>query len=92
MHERSDDGPAPPPSAMHDDVLTADEVASMLRMTPAWVYSETRRNRIPHVRLGRRFRYRRAAIEAWLGTLEVDCMPNLPTSVEPSALRDPELG
>ena len=39
-------------------------------MTPAWVYAETRRNRIPHMRLGRYFRYRRSAIEAWISAIE----------------------
>jgi excisionase family DNA binding protein len=56
--------------AGHDQVITADEVAALLRMTPAWVYAETRRNRIPHMRLGRYFRYRRSAIEAWMIDLE----------------------
>lgn len=30
-------------------------------VTRAWVYAETRRNVIPHLRLGRYVRYRRAA-------------------------------
>jgi excisionase family DNA binding protein len=53
-----------------DEVITAHEVAAILRMTAAWVYAETRRNRIPHMRLGRYVRYRRSAIEAWMATLE----------------------
>ncbi len=53
-----------------DDVLTAEDVAAILRMTLAWVYSETRQNRIPHMRFGRRFRYRRSTIMAWLAALE----------------------
>jgi excisionase family DNA binding protein len=53
-----------------DDLLTAAEVAALLRMTPAWVYEETRRNRIPHMRLGRYFRYRRSTIDAWMSQLE----------------------
>ena len=36
-----------------DELLTAEEVAVLLRVTPAWVYSQTRGNRIPHLRLGR---------------------------------------
>lgn len=44
-----------------DDLLTADEVAAMLRMKRAWVYAETRRGSLPHVRLGRYVRYRRSA-------------------------------
>jgi len=49
-----------------DALLVAGEVAEMLRVTPAWVYGETRANRLPHVRLGRYERYRRSAILAWL--------------------------
>ncbi len=41
-------------------------------MTPAWVYAETRSNRIPHMRLGRYFRYRRSTIDAWMNELERD--------------------
>jgi excisionase family DNA binding protein len=52
------------------DLLTADEVAVMLRMTKAWVYAQTRANRIPHVSLGRYVRYRRSAVLAWLGEIE----------------------
>ena len=49
-----------------DAVLVAAEVAAMLRVTTAWVYAETRANRLPHVRLGRYVRYRESAIRAWL--------------------------
>ncbi len=54
------------------EIITASEVAALLRMTPAWVYAETRSNRIPHMRLGRYFRYRRSTIEAWMNELERD--------------------
>jgi hypothetical protein len=52
-------------------------------MTPAWVYAETRRNRIPHMRLGRYFRYRRSTIDAWMSQLETgaDLARRSPTSV-----------
>jgi excisionase family DNA binding protein len=52
------------------DLLTADEVAAILRMTKAWVYTQTRADRIPHVSLGRYVRYRRSAVLAWLGEIE----------------------
>jgi excisionase family DNA binding protein len=51
-------------------LLTAEEVAALLRVTPAWVYAETRRNRIPHVRLGRYVRYRADALAEWMDKLE----------------------
>ncbi len=48
-------------------ILVAAEVAALLRVTTAWVYAETRANRLPHVRLGR---YRESAIRAWLAAEE----------------------
>jgi excisionase family DNA binding protein len=53
-------------------LLTADEVAALLQVTKAWVYDQTRRHRMPHVRLGRYVRYRRAAVEEWLARLEAE--------------------
>lgn len=53
-----------------DKLLTADDVADLMRVTRAWVYAETRRNAIPHLRLGRYVRYRRTAIEAWMAQIE----------------------
>jgi excisionase family DNA binding protein len=49
-----------------EPLLTAVEVASVLRVTTDWVYAESRRNGLPHVRLGRYVRFRRSAIERWL--------------------------
>jgi len=59
--------PAPAP----DRLLRAFEVAELLQVTPAWVYAETRKQRLPHVRLGRYVRYRREAIDAWLAETEL---------------------
>jgi len=53
-----------------DSLLTAQEVASLLQVTPAWVYDATRRRRIPHLRLGRYVRYRRSALEGWMDEIE----------------------
>jgi excisionase family DNA binding protein len=53
-----------------DELLTAEEVAAMLRMTPAWIYAQTRKDALPHVRLGRYVRYRRSAITQWLAAIE----------------------
>ena len=50
--------------------MLASDVADLLQVTPAWVYAETRRGRLPHIRLGRYVRYRRAAIDAWLEATE----------------------
>jgi excisionase family DNA binding protein len=53
-----------------DPLLTAEDVAALMRVTRAWVYAETRRNALPHLRLGRYVRYRRSAIDAWMLTVE----------------------
>lgn len=42
----------------------------MLRVTPAWVYAESRRHRIPHIRLGRYVRFRREALLRWIEQME----------------------
>ncbi len=47
-------------------LLTANEVAAMLGMSPEWVWDASRRGDIPTVTLGRYRRYRPEAIDAWL--------------------------
>lgn len=55
-----------------DELLTAEEVAVLLRVTPAWVYPQTRSNRIPHLRLGRYVRYRRQSLKDWMDQVELE--------------------
>jgi excisionase family DNA binding protein len=62
-----------------NDLLTAGEVAAILRVTPDWVYAQTRSRRIPHLRLGRYVRYRRGALIAWMEAVE-----SSPSSMRPS--------
>jgi len=52
------------------ELLTAGEVATLLRVTKAWVYTQTRAHKIPHVSLGRYVRYRRSAVLAWIEEME----------------------
>jgi excisionase family DNA binding protein len=51
-------------------LLFAEDVAAMVGMTRKWVYIETRAGRIPHVALGRYYRYRPESIDAWLRQIE----------------------
>jgi excisionase family DNA binding protein len=51
-------------------LLTADEVAEILGVTTGWVYAQSRAGKIPTVRLGRYYRYRREAIDDWIATCE----------------------
>ena len=41
-----------------------------LGVTPAWVYAETRAGRLPHISVGRYYRYRPSSIEKWLSEQE----------------------
>ena len=50
--------------------MDAVGVAEWLGVTPAWVYAETRAGRIPHIELGRYYRYRSSTLEAWLDEKE----------------------
>jgi excisionase family DNA binding protein len=58
-----------PPSGA-EELLDAPAVAAWLGVTVAWVYAGTRAGRIPHIALGRYYRYRRSAIEKWLAEME----------------------
>ena len=51
-------------------LLTADEVAAKLGMDKEWIWEQSRRGRIPTIRLGRFYRYREDAIDAWLVSIE----------------------
>jgi excisionase family DNA binding protein len=52
------------------EMMTAGEVATLLQVTKAWVYTQTRARKIPHVSLGRYVRYRRSAVLRWLDEIE----------------------
>jgi excisionase family DNA binding protein len=62
-------------SSANGRLLTAEEVAELLGVTPAWVYEQSRAGRIPTVTLGRYRRYRREAIDLWIQELEQRARP-----------------
>ena len=53
-----------------NDLLTAQDVATMLGVTTGWVYAQSRKGHIPTITLGRYRRYRRDAILDWLDQIE----------------------
>jgi excisionase family DNA binding protein len=53
-----------------DPLLSAAQVGELLGVPRSWVWEQSRRGRIPTVRLGRYRRYRREAIERWIEELE----------------------
>jgi excisionase family DNA binding protein len=52
-----------------DDLMTVEEVASLLKVKVSWVYdriSDSHGHPLPHVRLGRYIRFERAAVIAFI--------------------------
>lgn len=69
-------GPSATGQANVSEILTAAEVAERLKMKVSWVYTETRAGRIPHIKLGPRYRrYRWEAIEEWVAAQESGPVP-----------------
>ena len=55
---------------MSEPLLTSEQVAELLSVDTSWVREQARRETIPHLRLGRYVRFRRASIEEWLAERE----------------------
>lgn len=51
---------------MHDDVMSADEVAAWLGVNRKTVYDAAARGAVPHRRLGKRLVFSRSALLHWL--------------------------
>lgn len=77
--------PAPPPSSacaipgppsgdgelVHAPrLMEAEDVATLLGMTVAWVWAKSRSGEIPAIKLGRNYRYRRESVLRWIEELE----------------------
>ena len=54
----------------NDEVMTADEVAALLSVTPVTVMRWQNTRGLPHVKIGTTTRYRRSAVFAWLSANE----------------------
>jgi len=46
-----------------NQLLTAEQLAERWQLPKSWVYAKTRSDAIPHVKLGRYFRYREEDVE-----------------------------
>ncbi|NJO55907.1 MAG: helix-turn-helix domain-containing protein [Rhodospirillales bacterium] len=53
------------------EVLTADEVAKLLRVDRKTVYEAAQRGELPHRRLGRRLIFERGSVLRWLRQADV---------------------
>jgi len=53
-------------SGVDHDILTIEEVAHYLRLKPQTIYKWAQEKRIPAVKLGKEWRFRRSVIDHWL--------------------------
>lgn len=55
------------------EIMTLEEVATLLRVKPGWIYARTRaggeQSPIPHYKAGRLLRFDRAEVLAWWARL-----------------------
>jgi excisionase family DNA binding protein len=49
-----------------DEILTIDEVAEYLHLSPQTIYKWAQERRIPAAKLGKEWRFRRSLIDRWL--------------------------
>ncbi len=54
-------GPAP-----EHDILTVEDVAAYLRLQPQTIYKWAQEKRIPSVKLGKEWRFRKTILDRWL--------------------------
>jgi excisionase family DNA binding protein len=51
---------------LSEPLLTADEVAALLRVPRPTIYELTRTRRLPHIKVGRRTLFVRLDLDAWI--------------------------
>ena len=54
------------------DILTLEEVASYLRLTPQTIYKWAQEKKIPAAKLGKEWRFRKSIIDRWLDEQMLD--------------------
>jgi excisionase family DNA binding protein len=55
-----------PSPESRSEILTLEEVAAYLRLTPQTIYKWAQERRIPAVKLGKEWRFRRSILDRWL--------------------------
>ena len=78
---------------MNEPFLTTDEVLEYLQVNLRTVYRLIKAGKIPAVRVGRQWRFRRSDIDAWLVSQQTGVVPAPPTpteaEAEPTAVTSP---
>jgi excisionase family DNA binding protein len=50
---------------MESDIMTLEEVAAYLKMTPQTIYTWAQEKRIPAAKLGKEWRFKKSIIDRW---------------------------
>jgi excisionase family DNA binding protein len=53
-------------AAPSNEILTIEEVAAYLRLTPQTIYKWAQEKRIPAAKLGKEWRFRKSIIDRWV--------------------------
>ena len=48
------------------NLITVDELATMLQVPKSWIYDRTRNNRIPYIKIGKYIRFDKDEIIEWI--------------------------
>ncbi len=51
---------------MESDIMTLEEVAAYLRLKPQTVYAWAQEKKMPAVKLGKEWRFRKSVLDAWI--------------------------
>lgn len=61
----------PPAARLSEPLMTADDVAALLRVPRSTVYELARTRRIPYLKIGRRTLFEPASLREWIATRTV---------------------
>ena len=53
---------------MTDEIMTIEEVASYLKVTPQTVYKWAQEGQIPGAKIGKEWRFRKSILDEWINT------------------------
>ncbi len=58
-----------------DEILTIDEVAEYLHLSPQTIYKWAQEKRIPAAKLGKEWRFKKSLVDRWLDDIMLGARP-----------------
>ncbi len=71
------------PPAQSDDLMGLNQLAAYLGTSKDWIYQRTSKNEIPHVKIGRLLKFRKADVDRWLSTRSVPDIASVSAPLPP---------